>query len=136
MKTTQRLLLWISLLAPFAAHATPGAKLKPLDRCDVIDPKTTLLHEVVAKVATTADPQHRKALEVTIDYAKPGSYPGYMKTFGQGLIDLKKISAVRLLYRSNSDTSFSFELLRTTPRKDGKAHFFWGGNYKATKEWS
>ncbi|MEI6714838.1 MAG: carbohydrate binding domain-containing protein [Verrucomicrobiota bacterium] len=135
MKTLPRLLFVLSLVVP-SAFAAPGTKGRPLDSCDSIDPKTTVQHEVVAKVITTTDPQHRKALELTIDYAKPGGYPGYMKTFTPGIVDPKKVSAVRFFCRSNSDTSFSFELLRTTQRKDGKAYFFWGGAYKASKEWT
>lgn len=135
MKTLPSILFSLGFVVT-SALAAPGTKGRALDSCDSIDPKTTLKHDIVAKVVPTTDPQHSKVLEISIDYANPGAYPGYMKTFAPGSVNPKKVSAVRLFCRSNTDTSFSFELLQTTPRKDGKANFFWGGAFKATKEWS
>ncbi|MEI6715578.1 MAG: hypothetical protein WCO60_17615 [Verrucomicrobiota bacterium] len=131
----KKLFLLSASLVATSAFAADTAKVKVIDACDRIDPKTSILADVKAKVVPTNDPDHRRALELSIDYAKPGSYPGYMKTFPVGMVNPKKYSAVRFWYRSNCATGFSVELFRDTPRKDDKLTWFYGGNFTGKEEW-
>ena len=131
----KKLLLLSMSLVMASASAADNVKVKVIDPCDRIDPKTSILHLIKAKVVTTNDPEHRKVLELSIDYAKPGTYPGYTKTFPAGTLNPKKYSAVRFWYRSDSSTGFILQLIRDTPRKDEKVGWFSGGNFTGKDEW-
>ncbi|MEI6714227.1 MAG: hypothetical protein WCO60_10775 [Verrucomicrobiota bacterium] len=136
MALKKLLLLSMSLVvASASASAADNVKAKVIDPCDRIDPRTSMLNLVKAKVVPTNDPDHRKALELSIDYAKPGTDPGYAKVFPAGMLNPKKYSAVRFWYRSDSSTGFILQLIRDTPRKDEKVPWFSGGNFTGKTEW-
>ena len=46
--------------------AADNAKVKVLERCDLIDPKVLRISEAKAKIVTTQDPNHRKVLELVM----------------------------------------------------------------------
>lgn len=132
----RKFLLLSMLVVVTAASAADSPKVKVIDPCDRIDPRTSMLHLLKAKVVPTNDPDHRKALELSIDYAKPGTDPGYAKTFPAGMLNPKKYSAVRFWYRSDSSTGFILQLIRDTPRKDEKLPWFSGGSFTGKPEWT
>jgi len=121
--------------ATSAALAADAQKVKVLDSCDKIDPKATVLSELKAKVVPTTDPAHPKAMEVSIDYAKPGTYPNFGRKFAPGMLDPKKYSALRFFVRSNSGTSFTVQFHRP-PRTDEKLNWFYGGVIEGKPEWT
>jgi len=132
----KNLLLLSMLVVVTSVGAAEGPKVKVIDPCDRIDPRTSSLNLLKAKVVPTNDPDHRKALELSIDYAKPGTDPGYAKVFPAGMLNPKKYSAVRFWYRSDSSTGFILQLIRDTPRKDEKVRWFSGGNFTGKTEWT
>jgi hypothetical protein len=80
--------------------AADNAKVKVLEKCDQIDPKVLRISEAKAKIVTTQDPNHRKVLELVMDYAKAGVGAGLGKNFPEGT-NLKKYSAIRFWVRSD-----------------------------------
>lgn len=129
-----------SLLASNAIAQAPQ-KTKVLDALNSIDPKTLEIRNAKGKIVSTPDPEHRQALELIIDYAKPDTCPGVFKKIAPGTLDLKKYSAIRFWVRSNVETSYYVTLRidsKTWPplRADGKCAFYSGITHKATGTWS
>jgi len=125
----------LSLISAAHCFAADSAKVKVLETCDKIDPKTVRITEAKAKSIPTQDPEHRKAIELVMDYAKPGAWSGLGKDFPEHL-NLKKYAAIRFWVRSDVGTSFSFGIGGDYKRRDGRGTNFYGGGFKATETWT
>lgn len=132
----RNILLLSMFLVVGSVCAADNVKVKVIDRCDHIDPRTSTLSDVRAKTVATNDPEHRKVLELFIDYAKPGTWPGYVKSFPAGMLNPKKYSALRFWYRSDSATGFVAQFIRDTPRKDGNVLWFGSALITGKNEWT
>lgn len=108
------------VLALANVQAAEAPKNKVLDAFDSLDPKTVTFHEVKAKVVSTPDPAHKKAIEVTADFAKPGAFPGLKKAFPPGTIDPKKYKAVRLALKSDTETEINVVLRALANTAEGR----------------
>lgn len=129
----------IAILCCVAVAQAKGAdatKVKVLDRLDRIDPKTLEVRDAKAKIVDTKDAEHPRALELVMDYAKPGSWPGLNKKFPEGTINPKKHVAIRYWVKSNSGTGYSVGFGGAGPRKDGKKDAFWADHPPATETWT
>ena len=115
--------------------AADTTKVKVLDKLDQIDAKTIKLHEAKGKIVITEDSEHRKALELVIDYAKANTGGGFNKSFAEGTINPKKYSAIRFWVRGNSGTGFYTHFGGHHTRKDGNLTVFNGGVYTTTTDW-
>jgi hypothetical protein len=75
----------------------------------------------------TPDPAHKKALEMVIDFAKPGSYPRVTKLIAPVTIDPRKHSGIRLFYKSDTETGMSVSLRTGVTDPDGRyeAYAIW-----------
>ena len=131
----RRLVYTFVLLCSCSLEAADSAKVKVLEKCDQIDLKTLRIGEAKAKVVTTQDPEHRKVIELVMDYAKAGAWSSMGKDFPEGL-NLKKYSAIRFWVRSDSGTSFRFGISGSYKRKDGRGTGFTLGGVKATETWT
>jgi hypothetical protein len=116
-------------------QAADPAKTKVLDKFERIDEKTLKAIEAQLKVVSTKDKDHPKALEVKMDFARPGSYPGFTKTFPEATLNPTKYEAFRFWVRSDVGTSFSVDVSGVYKRKDGKGSGFFGGGVKGEPEW-
>jgi hypothetical protein len=117
----------------FAADTT---KVKVLDKLEHIDAKSLKIREAKAKIVATDEPDHRKVLELAMDYAKANSWSGFNKFFPEGNLNPKKYTAIRFWVRSNSGTSFNTGIGGHYTRKDGKYNSFYGGSFTASTTWT
>jgi len=124
-----------SFLCAARLEAADSAKVKVLEKCEHIDPKLLRVTEAKAKVVTTQDPEHRKVIELVMDYAKAGAVSGLGKDFPGG-VNLKKYSAIRFWVRSDVGTSFIFGIGGSYKRKDGRSTSFSLGSVRATETWT
>lgn len=127
MKTLLKTLPLVMCLSASPLYAAEAPKGKVIDAFNTIDPKSVKLQDLKAKIVTTPDPAHKKALEMVIDFAKPGSYPRVIKSITPGTIDPKKYSGVRFFYKSDTETGMAISLRTGVTNPDGRygAYAMW-----------
>ena len=120
MKSFLKTLPVLTVLVSSSLNAADAPKAKVIDAFNTIDPKTVKLYELKAKIVSTPDPAHHKALEMVVDYAKAGTYPRVIKSFVPGLIDPRKYSGIRVFYKSETETGVSIVLRTGVTNPDGR----------------
>ena len=138
----KRVVLTVSAVAVVGWGAVPGllqaadpVKAKVLEKFEKIDEKTLKGRDAQMKVVNTKDKDHPKALEIKMDFAKPGTYPGVSKSFPEATLNPAKYEGFRFWVRSDVGTSFGVSIGGGYKRKDGKANSFQGPSMKAEAEW-
>ncbi len=119
MNRILRSLTLVTCLVSSHLMAADGPKTKVLDAFNTIDPKTLKADEMKIKVVSTPDPIHHKALEMVVDFAKPGAWPKLIKSFPAGTINPKKYSGIRFFAKSDTATKIHFGVIGPA-EKDGK----------------
>ncbi|MEI6715400.1 MAG: carbohydrate binding domain-containing protein [Verrucomicrobiota bacterium] len=120
MKTFLKALpLFACLCVPYVQAADAG-KGKVIDAFNTLDAKTVKVQDLKAKIVSSPDPAHNKALEMVIDFAKPGSYPRVIKSIPPGTIDPKKYSGVRFSFKSDTETKMAISLRVGVVGPDGR----------------
>lgn len=110
------------------------SKNKVIDAFAQIDPKTIDLAELKAKIISTPDPAHKSAMEITVDFAKPGVYPRVLKKVTPGTIDPKKFSGIRLSFKSDTETTFTVSLRTGEQNPDGRKPMY-AVKLEGTPQW-
>ena len=109
---------FVSTEATFAQ--APKAKAKVLEKFDFIDPKTVKLTDIKAKVVSTQDPDHRKALEMIGDFHKAESYPRVEKMFPAGTLNAAKYSGIRFYAKTENGSKMNVHISGAQPKPDGR----------------
>lgn len=116
----------------FAEEAKP---VKYLDTFHLIDPKTLRGSEVKMQVVSGDDAAHGRALQLTADFANPGTYTNLSKTFPAGTINPKRHTGVRFFIKSPTGTRVSISMGGNYHRQDGRHSAFHGRSVVATDQW-
>ena len=124
----------LTCLVATSAFAANAQKVKVIDAFNTIDPKTVTASEVKMKIISTPDPDHRKALEMVADFAKPGSWPWVKKVVPPGIMNPKKYSGIRFYAKSDSETQVALQLIGPAG-KDGRP-LAYIANIKGTNTWT
>jgi hypothetical protein len=120
---------------PGGVLAAEAEKVKPLEKFDKVDEKTLKLYDAQHKIVNTKDKEHPRVLELKMDFAKPGSWSGFSKTFPEGTLNPNRYEAFRFAVKSDVGTSFTVFVNGGYKRKDGKYSGFSGGEIQGTSEW-
>ncbi len=119
-------------LPSVAGEAGP---VKYLDKFHLIDPKTVKANEIKLKVVPGEDPEHSRALELSADFAKPGTHTCLSKTFVPGTINAKRYGGVRFFIKSPTGTRVSIGMAGSYKRPDGRLTSFHGGAVVGNGQW-
>jgi hypothetical protein len=114
--------------------AADSPKVKIVESCDRVDLKALRINQAQVKSVLTQDPEHRKVLEMVMDYAVAGGRPGFGKDFPA--VNLQKFQAIRFWVRSDFGTTFSVGIGGEYKRADGKSPGFWTPGTTASENWT
>lgn len=126
---------WLAATLLVSAHAAETPKARTIDKLEQIDPKFTVQYELKAKVVSSKDPEHPKAIELNIDYAKPATTPNFKRIEKEGFLNPKKHSAIQFWVRGDNQTQFTVQLWGNYKRTDKKRNGFGSTPIKVTPEW-
>lgn len=133
------------LLAPMQGRADDAVKTKVIDTFQTLDPKSTQISEIKVRTVPAPEVPHKRALEITADYAKSGAYYYIRKVLPAGAIDLKKYSGVRFWLKSSTETTlhlclqgkadgdgrpFDYRVVKVTGGKEWKSCYYDFSNFR------
>lgn len=109
-------------------------KNKVIDASHTLDPKSTKIENLKARIVSTPDPAHKKVLELSADFSVPGVWYTFRKYFLPGTIDPNKYKAVRFFYKSETESMLGVDLRTGVTGPDGRYPIF-GTAITGSPEW-